>query len=87
MSYGYEDSRLRDASLDDVAGRMIAGMPGSQAELEAQAEFLRRQTVAAQDTAVATQRYTKYMLWSVVVLALSALGTFGIEVFRLFSGR
>jgi hypothetical protein len=87
VGYNYESSRLRGAPLDEVAGRMIAGDPNSKAELEARAEFMRRQTVAAQETATATQRYTKYMLWSVVVLAASALGTLMIEAFRLLTGR
>ena len=87
MGYDYENSRLRYASLDDVAGRMIAGMPNSEAELEARAEFMRRQTVAAQETAAATQRYTRYMLVSVVVLAGSAFVTLVIEGIRLLAGR
>jgi len=87
VGYDYENNELRGASLDDVTGRMIAGMPNASSELEARAEFMRRQTVAAQETAAATQRYTRYMFWSVVVLTGSALGTFVVEVLRLSAGK
>jgi anti-sigma-K factor RskA len=76
--------RLHDVSLEEVAQRMAAGQVNSQADLEARAEFLRRQTLAAQETADATKRYTKYMFWSVVVLAASAVATLVIEIVRLF---
>lgn len=72
---------LRDKSLDEVARHMAGCQPNSQNDQEARAEFLRRQTAAAQETARATQKYTRYMFWSVVVLAASALGTLLLQIF------
>jgi hypothetical protein len=85
MTDGIE--RLHDLSVDDVARHMARGQANSQVDQEGRAEFARRQTLAAQETATATQRYTRYMFWSVVVLAASALGTLIIEVMRLAAGR
>lgn len=76
---------LKALPLDEVARFMGDSMAGSMNDQAGQAEFLRRQTQAAQDTAAATQKYTRYMFWSVVVLTLSAAGTFGIELVRLLA--
>jgi hypothetical protein len=79
--------QLHDVSIEDVARRMAAGMAGSPADQAARAEFARRQTVAAQDTASATQKYTRYMFWSVVVLAASAFGSLLLEGARALAGK
>lgn len=79
-------NQLKDEHVDEVAKRMAAGQANSQADQEARAEFMRRQTVAAQETAEATKRYTNYMFWSVVVLAASAFGTLLLELLRFIGG-
>jgi thiaminase len=68
--------------LSQVADSMAATQPGSQNDQVAKAEFLFRQTQfverqakAAEETAAATKRYTRYMLWSVVILAASSVLT------------
>ena len=73
--------KLRDLSLDEVSDYMARGQAESQVDQEGRAEFLLRQTKAVEETALHTKRYTKYMFWSVVVLALSALGNFLIALF------
>jgi hypothetical protein len=45
-----------------------------------QTEFVRRQTEAAIETARFTRNSARYMLWSVVVLALSSLGTLVVTI-------
>ena len=72
---------LSDKSLEEVARHMAGSQPSSQNDQESRAEFMRRQTEAAQGTAEATRKYTRYMFWSVVVLASSALGTFLLQLF------
>ena len=74
-------------SLDEIADFMSQASEGSINDQAAKAEFLLRQTQlqtevaeAAKDTAIQTQRYTLYMLWSVVILALSAVGSFVMSV-------
>ena len=74
-------------SLDVVAEFMAGVTPGSPNDQVARAEFLLRQTefqrdaaAAAKETAIYTQRYTRYMFWSVVILALSAAGTLLMSV-------
>jgi hypothetical protein len=71
---------LGTKSDDEVADWMAGVGPGSPNEMTARAEFLRRQTAlqreatqAARDTATYTQRSARYMLWSVIVLAISSL--------------
>jgi len=62
-------------SLEDVAKTMADCQPNSVNDQKAKAEFYRRQTLAMQDTAAATGRYTLYMLLSVVLLLLSVIGS------------
>jgi hypothetical protein len=45
-------------------------------------EFMRRQTIAAQQTAKYTRQNAHYLLTSVVVLALSSVGTFILACLR-----
>ena len=65
---------------DEVADWMAGVGSGSQNDMTARAEFLRRQTQlqreatqAAKDTATYTKENARYMLGSVIVLAISAL--------------
>lgn len=74
--------KLRDRSLEEVSDHMARGQAESQLDQEARAEFLLRQTMAVEDTAKHTKRYTTYMFWSVVILALSVLGNFIIAFFE-----
>lgn len=79
--------------LEAVANAMAGCEPGSQMDQIARAEFLFRQTDAqlgaaraTEETARATSRYTRYMLWSVVVLAVSAFGTLGVSIASFVRG-
>ncbi len=78
---------LAGKSLDEVADFMAGVTAGSGNDQAAKAEFLRRQTEfqrqateAAIQTASETQRYTRYMFWSVVILAASSLLSFGVSL-------
>lgn len=62
---------LAELSLDDLTDKM-AEMGNSNIQT-CQAEFLRRQTVLQKDTAEYTRRNARYMLWSVIVLAISSV--------------
>ena len=61
---------LGNRSLDALADWMAEY--GGNTVGVAQAEFLRRQTQAALDTAEFTKKNARYMLWSVIVLSASA---------------
>lgn len=74
--------KLRNRSLEEVSDHMASGETASQFDQEARAEFLFRQTMAVEDTAKHTKRYTTYMFWSVVILALSMLGNFIIAILK-----
>lgn len=65
--------QLRDCSLDELAELMGGASAGGGPDQKVKAEFLKRQTSARIETAIATKIYTKYMLWSVLVLAVSSL--------------
>lgn len=76
-------------SLEHVADVMSGCQPMSDNDQTAKAEFLLRQakyqeeaTEAAKETAKYTKKYALYMFWSVVILALSALGSFLITLIR-----
>lgn len=85
MDSGREE--FRSMSLEDLADRKTAVGHGSQADHAVAAEFLLRQTEflerqaraaeeatkASQQMAESTKQYTKYMFWSVFVLAASTL--------------
>ena len=77
--------------LERVADTMAGCQAGSHNDQVTRAEFLLRQTKAqidaahaAEETARYTRKYTRYMFWSVVVLAASALGTFVLEILKRF---
>jgi hypothetical protein len=81
-------------SLSEVADMMADSRPESDLAHAARAEFLLRQTqfheraaTAAEETSKHTRRYTLYMLWSVIILALSAFGSLLLEFWRFSSGK
>lgn len=78
---------LANKSLDEIADFMSGVTAGSINDQAAKAEFLLRQTQFQQQatdatiqTATETQRYTRYMFWSVVILAVSSVLSFGINL-------
>jgi cytochrome c-type biogenesis protein CcmH/NrfG len=70
---------IRNQSLDQVAEMMAGCQPNSMNDQTAKAEFYRRQTLAIQETTVATRRYTLYMLISVLLLLVSVLGSLAFD--------
>lgn len=83
---------LSEKSLDDLADWMaaIGGTSDSENGRTARAEFLRRQTVlqeeatkASKDTAEYTKRTARYMLWSVIVIAVASVIQAVVAVYRL----
>ncbi len=78
-------------SLDELANWTGDRQPGSAANGAGQAEFLKRQTQAAQEAAQATkdaadagQRNARYMLWSVIALAVSATLSLAVQIAGLW---
>jgi CDP-diglyceride synthetase len=65
---------IKEQSLEYVAQMMAGCQPGSTNDQKTKAEFYRRQTLAIQETATATKRYTLYMLISVLLLLVSVIG-------------
>jgi hypothetical protein len=80
---------------DDYVADWVSNIsPGSNNEMTARAEFLRRQTTlqreatqaakeaaqAAKDTAIYTKKNARYMLWSVVVLAIASAISAGVAI-------
>ena len=71
---------LDKITLDELADYASDPQPGAVARGAAEAEFLKRQTEfyeraakAAEATAASTGLYTKYMWWSVAILAASSV--------------
>ena len=84
---------LAGKSLSQVADTMAGSEPNSRHAHMARAEFLLRQTEyaeraakAAEDTAKQTAQYTRYMLWSVLLLGLSVLISLVLDIIRLILG-
>lgn len=82
-------TKLENLSNEDVSERMATAGTSLDTKNATKAEFLLRQTVAAKgateaakDTATYTKRYTKYMFWSVVILAASAFCNFIIALLQ-----
>lgn len=80
--------------LTETADLMASSASNTHADQMAKAEFLRRQTEfiereakAAEETSKSTRQYTKYMLWSVIILTLSTFGTLILEILRFIQGR
>src|SRR5215470_7014481 len=77
---------------EQVADWMANISPGSNNEMTARAEFLRRQTAlqreatqAAKDAATYTKENARYMLWSVIVLAVSAFISAVVAILQYFN--
>lgn len=88
------EKELSDKPLETVANFMAGCGPGSENDHMAQAEFLLRQTKAqieaseaTKETAFYTKRYTRYMLWSVIILAVSAFGTLILDMIKHFATK
>ena len=64
--------QLGQMSLDEVADFMGNVTAGSANDQAAKAEFLRRQTLAAQETASFTRKNARYLLASVIVIAITS---------------
>ncbi|EKD73163.1 MAG: hypothetical protein ACD_45C00426G0005 [uncultured bacterium] len=77
------DELFKDQPLEKVADVMAGCLTDSINDRAAQAEFCMRQTRAVIDTADATKKYTKYMFWSVVILAVSSVVNVLLQVFKL----
>ena len=63
---------LGNMTLDQLADWTASIGVGSQNDQVAKAEFLRRQTVAAERSATATIDNARYMLYSVIAIALTS---------------
>jgi hypothetical protein len=84
----------REQLLGDLSDEALADYhatvgPGSQSEQEVQAEYMLRQMQMQRevaDAAIETANYTRqsarYMRWSVIVLAVSALLTLVVAITR-----
>jgi hypothetical protein len=68
------DEDIKKQSLEYVAQMMAGCQANSANDQKAKSEFYLRQTLAIQETATATKKYTFYMLISVVLLLISVLG-------------
>ena len=91
---------LDGQSLEDVANIMAEAGPNSSVDQLCRSEFLLRQTlrlersaradertsVAAVETAEHTSKYTKYMLWSVIVLLASVLFSMTLSMVQIYEG-
>ena len=84
--------QLAGKSLDEIADFMADVTQGSPNDQMARAEFLLRQTnlqkevaKAAKETALYTRRYTRYMFWSVVMLAVSAIASLVVNLLAFVS--
>ena len=84
--------QLAGKTPEEVADFMASVTPGSPNDQMAKSEFALIQTNyqkaaadAAVETAQHTQRYTRYMFWSVVILALSSAASFGLGLLAFLS--
>jgi prolipoprotein diacylglyceryltransferase len=66
---------LQNMPLDDLAKELAGTFPMDRERQRVMAEFFRRQTLAIQETADATKKYTLYMFISVLLLLISVVGT------------
>jgi hypothetical protein len=84
------EEMFENEPLEKIADVMAGGAPGSPNDQRTKAEFMLRQTKAqiaaaqaTEQTARYTRKYSRYMFWSIVVLALSALGNFILDIIKL----
>jgi 2-phosphoglycerate kinase len=82
MTLAEQRQNLGKLSLDELADWMASVTMNSQNDQMVRAEFLRRQTLAAEDTAGYTKTNARYMLWSVIALAASSLIALIITIFK-----
>lgn len=82
MALAQQRQALGKLSLDDLADWMAGVSMNTPNDQLARAEFLRRQTLAAEDTADFTRQNARYMLFSVFVLALSSIITLFLTIFH-----
>jgi uncharacterized membrane protein YebE (DUF533 family) len=75
---------LGQLTLDELADYMASTGVTSQNSNTAQAEFLRRQTSSIVETAMAARWNSRYMLASVVVLALGSVLTAGAMMYMVY---
>ncbi len=59
-------------SLTDMTDEQLVDAPSPNTQYE----FMRRQTIAAKETAMYTRQSALYLLVTVITLALSSVGTF-----------
>ncbi len=78
---------LADLSLDELAERAGDASPGAPLAHAFEMEFMKRQTEchqeaakASKETANATKQYAKYMLLSIIILALSSAATLILQL-------
>lgn len=69
----HREQLFKDKPLSEIADAMGNSQANSQNDQTAKAEFPLRQTDAIEQTAKQTALYTKYMFWSVVLLAIQRL--------------
>jgi hypothetical protein len=80
---------VENAAAIGTRGADYNSQVGREAQLKAlvlQTRYAERQTLAAQQTAKATQRYTRYMAWSVFGILLSAVATLVLAVIQSCGG-
>jgi hypothetical protein len=87
MNLAQQRQNLGKMSLDELADWMAGISMNSPNDQIVRAEFLRRQTEAAQESAEAatetadyTRNSARYMFWSVVVLAASSIATLIVTI-------
>lgn len=85
------DKLLDEKPLPEIADFLAKSAPNSPDSHVARAEFLlreaqfaERQALAAEETMRQTARYTKYMFWSVTLLAVSVISSIVFEFIRLY---
>jgi hypothetical protein len=73
----FDDKTIRQGlgskSLDEIADWMASAKPDSQSIQIGQVEFSRRLTKAAEETAKHTKSNAHYMMWSVIVIAITSI--------------
>jgi hypothetical protein len=80
---------VSELSLDELADWLADRSHGPQTDMIGTTEFLYRQTLlqkkatdATIETALYTRQNARYMLWSVVALALSSIATLLVTVYK-----
>lgn len=74
-----EAEKFAKLTLDELTNLALTRQE-ARAQLAYGTEFLRRQTEAALETAQYTRDNARYMLWSVLILAFSSVGTLVVAI-------